>query len=96
MVFGPRIAAEVVDRSLSLEQIGLLEVDLLGIGFASPELKADVTANPLYAGLSVVREGRVNESDNFGATAGNNPTLLNIPWQLERQRSALATVAGAG
>jgi iron complex transport system substrate-binding protein len=42
--------------------------------------------------VPAVRDGRVFESDVFGATAGNNPTLLNVPWQLQQQRAVLERV----
>jgi iron complex transport system substrate-binding protein len=45
--------------------------------------------------VPAVRDGRVYETDEFGATAGNNPTLLNVPWQLERQRDVLERVAAS-
>jgi hypothetical protein len=48
--------------------------------------------------LPAVRDGRVHESDVFGVTAGNNhnPTLLNVPWQLDRQRAVLERVSTSG
>jgi hypothetical protein len=33
-VMSPRIVAEVVDRSPSPEQVGLIDADLVGLGFA--------------------------------------------------------------
>lgn len=96
MVLSPRIVAEVVDRSLSLEQIGVLDADLVRIGFGSDELQAELTASPLYQTLPSVREGRVSFSDNYGATAGSNPTMLNIPWLFDEIRPVLERVAAAG
>jgi iron complex transport system substrate-binding protein len=95
LVLSPRIVAEVRDRSLSAEQVGLIDADLVGLGIASDDLKAQLTASPLFQAVPAVRDGRVNVSDNYGATAGNNPTLLDIPWQLDRQRSVLEKVAAA-
>jgi iron complex transport system substrate-binding protein len=95
MVMSPRIVAEVVNRSLGAEQMGLIDADLVRLGYASDELRAQLTASPLFQALPAVRDGRVCESDVFGATAGNNPTLLNVPWQLERQRAVLERVAAA-
>jgi iron complex transport system substrate-binding protein len=95
MVMSPRIVAEVVNRSLGAEQVGLIDADLVRLGFASDDLRAQLTASPLFQAVPAVRDGRVYETDEFGATAGNNPTLLNVPWQLERQRDVLERVAAS-
>jgi iron complex transport system substrate-binding protein len=95
MVMSSRIVAEVVNRSLGAEQVGLIDADLVRLGFASDELRAQLTASPLFQAVPAVRDGRVYETDVFGATAGNNPTLLNVPWQLERQRAVLERVAAS-
>jgi iron complex transport system substrate-binding protein len=96
MVMSPRIVAEVRNRSLGAEQMGLIDADLVRLGFATDGLRAELTASPLFQALPAVRDGRVYESDVFGATAGNNPTMLNVPWQLERQRDVLERVAASG
>jgi iron complex transport system substrate-binding protein len=93
MVMSPRVVAEVVDRSLGAEQIGLIDADLVRLGYASDELRAQLAGSPLFRAVPAVRDGRVFESDVFGATAGNNPTLLNVPWQLEQERAVLERVA---
>jgi iron complex transport system substrate-binding protein len=95
MVMSPRIVSEVVNRSLGAEQVGLIDADLVRLGYASDELRAHLTASPLFRAVPAVRDGRVFESDVFGATAGNNPTLLNVPWQLEQQRAVLERVAAS-
>jgi iron complex transport system substrate-binding protein len=95
MVMSPRIVAEVVNRSLGAERVGLIDADLVRLGYASDDLRAQLTASPLFQALPAVRDGRVFESDVFGATAGNNPTLLNVPWQLEQQRAVLERVAAS-
>ncbi len=40
MVMSPRIVAEVVNRSLGAEQVGLIDADLVRLGHASDELRA--------------------------------------------------------
>jgi iron complex transport system substrate-binding protein len=95
MVMSPRIVAEVTNRSLGAEQVGLIDADLVRLGYASDELRAHLAASPLFRAVPAVRDGRVFESDVFGATAGNNPTLLNVPWQLEQQRAVLERVAAS-
>jgi iron complex transport system substrate-binding protein len=95
MVMSPRIVAEVVNRSVGAEQVGLIDADLVRLGYASDQLRTHLTASPLFQALPSVRDGRVFESDVFGATAGNNPTLLNVPWQLAQHRAVLERVAAS-
>jgi iron complex transport system substrate-binding protein len=95
MVMSPRIVAEVQNRALGAERIGLIDADLVRLGYASDQLRAQLTASPLYQAVPAIRDGRVFESDVFGATAGNNPTLLNVPWQMEQQRAVLERVAAS-
>jgi iron complex transport system substrate-binding protein len=95
MVMSPRIVADVVNRSVGAEQMGLIDADLVRLGYASDQLRTQLAASPLFHALPAVRDGRVFESDVFGATAGNNPTLLNVPWQLEQQRAVLERVAAS-
>lgn len=93
MVLSPQIVAEVENRSLSVERVGLIDADLVALGFAGDALRAELTASPLYQGVSAVQDLRVHLVDNYGATAVNSPTLLNIRWNLERQRPLLERVA---
>lgn len=95
MVLSPRVTAEVVDRSVSLEQIGLLDADFVAIGFAGDSLRADLAASPLYANLPAARDGRVLQGSASLAAAGNNPSILNVPWQLEQYRPVLERAAAA-
>lgn len=95
MLMSPRVVAEVVNRSVGAERMGVIDADLVRLGYASDDLRAQLTASPLFQALPAVRDGRVFESDVFGATAGNNPTLLNVPWQLEQQRAVLERVAAS-
>jgi iron complex transport system substrate-binding protein len=93
LVLSPAVTSTVRDRSLSMEQIGSLDADFLFIGFAAPELRTSLDANPAYTSIPAVREGRVYQADPFTALTFNNPTLLNIPWQLEQITSTLERVA---
>ncbi|GAA5131873.1 iron-siderophore ABC transporter substrate-binding protein [Pseudonocardia adelaidensis] len=95
MVMSPRVVAEVVNRSVGAERMGVIDADLVRLGYASDDLRAQLTASPLFQAMPAVRDGRVFESDVLGATAGNNPTLLNVPWQLEQQRAVLERVAAS-
>ncbi len=57
------------------------------------ELRADLTASPLYAALPAARAGHVLEVSEQLATANDNPSILNVPWQLEQFRPTLEKVA---
>ncbi|MBL7497665.1 iron-siderophore ABC transporter substrate-binding protein [Frankia sp. CNm7] len=95
MRLSPQVTENVVDRSLSMENIGALDADFLLIGFASAELRTELGANPLFAQIPAVVAGRVYQADAFTAGAVNNPTILNIPWQLAELRPTLEKVAAA-
>jgi iron complex transport system substrate-binding protein len=69
-----------------------IDADLVRLGYGSDDLRTQLTTSPLFQAVPAVRDGRVFESDVFGATAGNNPTLLNVPWQLQQQRAVLERV----
>jgi iron complex transport system substrate-binding protein len=93
MVLAPAIETTVVDRSLSLENVDALDADFMAIGFASDDLRADLTSDPLYLALGAVADGRVAELDEFQAGVLNNPTMLNVPWLLDELRATLEKVA---
>ncbi|GAA3069201.1 iron-siderophore ABC transporter substrate-binding protein [Pseudonocardia yunnanensis] len=93
LVLSPTVTSTVKDRSLSTEHIGSLDADFMFVGFAAPELRTSLDGNPAYTAIPAVREGRVYQADAFTALTFNNPTLLNIPWQLERIASTLERVA---
>ncbi|WP_239396811.1 ABC transporter substrate-binding protein [Frankia sp. CiP3] len=93
MRLSPNVTRNVVDRSLSMEKIGALDADFLLIGFASKELRNELAANRLFQQIPAVTAGRALEVDAFTAGAVNNPTILNIPWQLDQLRPTLTKVA---
>ncbi|WP_232303520.1 iron-siderophore ABC transporter substrate-binding protein [Pseudofrankia sp. DC12] len=93
MKLAPGVTANVVDRELSMEKLGALDADFMLVGYAAPELKTEMDANKLFTDIPAVRAGRVLEVDAFTAGAVNNPTILNIPWQLEQLKPVLAKAA---
>jgi iron complex transport system substrate-binding protein len=93
LVLSPAATSTVKDRSLSMEQIGSLDAGFMSIGFATPELRSSLQATPAYRAIPAVQAGRVYEADAFTAQTFNNPTLLNIPWQLEQITPTLEKVA---
>jgi iron complex transport system substrate-binding protein len=89
----PAVTAAVHDRSLSLEQVGALDADYVSIGFANNALKNDFATDPLFQAIPAVHAGRAYQADAFTAQAFNNPSLLNIPWQLDQIAPVLQKVA---
>lgn len=80
------------NRLLSIEQVGLLDSDYIVVSFATPALRDELLANPLFTGLPAVRDGRVTLLDGEGAKASNGATSLNVPWSVEQRRPAFERV----
>lgn len=93
LVMAPELSEAVASNSLSMERLDALDADMLVVSFASPELEEELTSDPLFRQLDVVQDERVHYNDNAGAFASNNPTMLNVPWQLENYRDVLARAA---
>lgn len=93
MTPSPRLPPGAVNTVLSGERADLLDADMLAVGTASDELRDQLNGDPVFTRLPVVRGGRSVIVDRFAATAGNSPTMLNIPWGLDRQREVLTKVA---
>ncbi|OHV29649.1 ABC transporter substrate-binding protein [Pseudofrankia sp. EUN1h] len=93
MKLAPGVTENVVDRSLSMEKLSALDADFLLIGYATPDLKTEMAGNKLFTEIPAVKAGRALEVDAFTAGAVNNPTILNIPWQLDQLKPTLAKAA---
>ncbi|MCK9922260.1 iron-siderophore ABC transporter substrate-binding protein [Frankia sp. AgPm24] len=91
----PGVTANVKDRSLSMEKLDALDADFMLIGYATDALKTEMNANKLFTDIPAVKAGRVLQVDAFTAGAVNNPTILNIPWQLDQLRPTLSKVSSA-
>ncbi|GAA3628103.1 iron-siderophore ABC transporter substrate-binding protein [Kineosporia mesophila] len=87
------VTENVKDRSLSMEKIGALDADFLLMGFATDDLQKELEGNKQYTGIPAVKDGRSVEVDAFTAGAVNNPTILNIPWQLDQLKPTLEKAA---
>ncbi len=96
MKLAPGVTTSVVDRSLSMEKLGALDADFMLIGYATPALKTEMNANKLFTEIPAVKAGRVLQVDAFTAGAVNNPTILNIPWQLDQLKPTLTKVTATG
>lgn len=82
------------ENTVSREQMDtVLNADFLILSFDTATLRAELVEDPIYQRLTAVKNKTVliNEpGDALPKFAGNNPTLLNIPWLLEQQRPTLA------
>lgn len=81
---------------ISDEQMALLDRDLLlwNVGW-EPELRAQIEAKPLYAGLDVVKSGHsVFIEDHLISGALTWGTVLSLPYALEKLVPQLAEALG--
>lgn len=78
--------------SLSFEQLGALDTDLLLVAASSPELASALEQSPLFAQLGVVQEGRYQLISLETVSALRVPTAANIPWLLDRLQPVLGKV----
>lgn len=73
----------------SLEQLAILDADLVVMAHATPELKASLESSSLLASLSAYQRKRYFSVDSETIAALRFPTVLNIPWTLEKLGPAL-------
>src|SRR5690606_25912339 len=74
--------------SISYERFDIVDIDFL---LWIDTLPADLLANPLYANLAIVQEGRVVYLENTNPVydALNFSTVLSIPFAIEELTPAL-------
>ncbi len=82
------------ENTVSREQMDtVLNADYLTLSFDTVALRTELVEEPIYQQLTAVKNEtvQINEpGDALPKFAGNNPTLLNIPWVLDQQRETLA------
>lgn len=85
--FTPRILAlaggPVESEVVGLEQLSLLDADLLYMTHASPQLRAEMEANPLFANLPAVADGRYVPVDFTVNNALRTPSVLRVAFVLD-------------
>ena len=100
--FGLKVAPSVASlptnafqgtASLSYEQIGLLDADLVLMGFLSPELKPAIESQPLFTGLKAVKDDHYQAIDLNVTLALLSPTVEDLPWVIGQLRPILTKVA---
>jgi iron complex transport system substrate-binding protein len=75
--------------SLGPEQYDKLDADLVIIAFTTPQLRQAVESNPLVSGMAAVREGRYLVVDTQTISQLRYPSVLGIPWALDKLRPGL-------
>jgi len=73
-----------VGASIGLEHVGSLDADVLLMLYASDDLRTSLEANPLFAGIPAVADGRYQEVSFELAVALRSPTPLSIPFALDQ------------
>ena len=99
MVFPPAVTA-LPDLApgnpggdLSYEHIGLLDADVVVMLYVNDAVRRQMEALPLFQNLRGVREGRYIVLDLATTSALRTPTVLSIPWGLDRIGPDLDRVA---
>ncbi len=80
---------------LSWEEIGLLDADILLLGFPGEELRDALEASPLFPLLSAPAAGRylaLPQQVNIGLTV---PSVASVPWLVDELDPFLATAAAS-
>ncbi|MGH3794147.1 MAG: iron-siderophore ABC transporter substrate-binding protein [Pseudonocardiaceae bacterium] len=74
---------------LGYEQLDKLNADLVVLAFLTPDMQQAVEGSPLYQNMPAVRDGRVTVVDMTAITQLANPSVLGIPWLLDKLRPGL-------
>lgn len=84
--------ANASSADVSFEQLSVLDADVLIMSYGSDDLRADLEANPVFAGLPVVRDGRHLTIDLDVSTAMTVPSVLRVPYVLDHLVPELETI----
>jgi len=85
----------VYSREVSTEQLGLIDADVIAIYPSSPEAKAELEGLRTFQSLNGVKAGGVVFLDDALANGVNSPTLLSIPFVLDKLTPMLAQATKA-
>ncbi|MGH8930870.1 MAG: ABC transporter substrate-binding protein [Egibacteraceae bacterium] len=87
LAFTPEVMAlasgEVSSEVIGLEQLALLDADLLLMTHASPELRREIEANPLFTSVPAVADGRYVALDLQVNVAMRDPSVLRVAYALD-------------
>lgn len=81
--------------SVSLERLDLLDADALLLVYFADEARARLEANPLFAQLPAVRRGSYVDLDRDAAIGLAFPSVLAIPYAVERIEPQLTIALAA-
>lgn len=81
--------------TVGAEQLDKLSADLIVIAFASPDIQKKFESNPLVRKMPTVRDGGYQVADMQTITQLRYPSVLGIPWALDKLRPALEKAAKA-
>ncbi|MFB9431122.1 ABC transporter substrate-binding protein [Streptoalloteichus tenebrarius] len=79
---------------VSPEMLGLLDADLVLVGYPGADARKAVEEHPLFQQLGAVRRGSYLGIDINATSALQHPTVANIPWLIERISPLFAKAAG--
>lgn len=81
---------------ISFEQISLIEADVIMINYVSSSDRQLLESNELFQGLEAVRRGSYIDLDLGVGISRGYPSLLSIPFSLERTVPLIAKALAAG
>lgn len=88
LVRAPGVAAlptgQFGNSEISMERLDVLDADVVVMLYGSPTLRRQLEGNPLFRRLSAVRRGDYVVVDLDTAIAMRTPSVLSIPWGLDR------------
>lgn len=79
--------------TVGAEQLDKLSADLLVIAFASPDIQKKFESNPLVRDMPAMKSGAYMVADMQTITQLRYPSVLGIPWALDKLRPALQKAA---
>ncbi|SHF27394.1 ABC transporter substrate-binding protein [Streptoalloteichus hindustanus] len=79
--------------AVSQEMLGLLDADLVLVGYPGADSRKALEAHPLFQQLNAVRRGTYLGIDINVTSALQHPTVANIPWLIERLSPAFEKAA---
>ncbi|MCI2423239.1 ABC transporter substrate-binding protein [Saccharopolyspora sp. K220] len=82
--------------SLGPEQLDRLNADLVVVAFGSPQARQAFEGNPLVRNMPVLGTGAYLVADVQLISQLRYPSVLGIPWALDKLRPGLAAAAGDG
>ena len=77
---------------VSPENLGVFEADVMLVSYVADDDRSFLESNPLFQQLDVVRDGGYIRTEQWVSAALAFPSVLSIPYGLERTVAAIAAV----